>query len=407
MFWETLDSTEPDRAAPPGSALTAGKAPLIIDRMQGALVTRRRWLGAAVLGAPMIGRAAEPLPIGQSITLQDGANAHGTAVLAGVKLVIDADNRAGGVHGRPLQLRTLDDQNRSDLAGANARKLVEDGAFLLFGSVEGGPSGAVAKVAMDSGTPFLGPMAGSPGLRRPVQPMVYPVRAEHLEEFRALIAYGRRTGLRRVALFHSDSATGREHLANVERLASEAAMGFAGGQAFAADIGDAQLDGVVEALARGQADLVLNHGSPGVYERLIRRARAAGSRASFWGVNSGSTPLAAALGPLARSMVFAQVVPSPFARKTALARDYQAAWRAASADAPFGYSSLEGYATARVLVAALRAAGPSATRASLLKALTNFDLDLGGMQVRYRPDDHTGSRFVDLSMVGNEGHFIQ
>ena len=360
--------------------------------------------GACALACPALLQAADAVIVGQSITLQDGKNAHGVAVLAGVKLALDTAARAGGPR---IALRTLDDQNKPELAEANARQLVKDGALLLFGSVEGGPSGAVMKVAVETGTPFIGPMAGSPGLRRPRQPLVFPVRAEHREEFRALIGYGRRTGLKTVALLHADSGTGREHLENVRLLAGEAGMGFGGGQAFKSDVTDAQLDAIAAAFDRAGADLVLNHGSAGVYERLIRRARAAGLRTVYWGVNSGSTALAAALGPLARGMVFAQIVPSPFARKTALAREYQERWRAASPEQPFSYSSLEGYATARLLLAALKAAGASPTRASLLAALENFDLDLGGMSVHYRKGDHSGSRFVDLAMVGSDGRFIQ
>jgi branched-chain amino acid transport system substrate-binding protein len=370
---------------------------------------RRRLLlgGAALIAAPWPVRAADDLVIGQNITLQDGKNVHGVAVLAGIRLLLENLNQAGGVNGRRLALRTLDDGNKADQAELNARQLVRDGAFVLFGSVEGGPSLAVMKVAVETGTPFIGPMAGSPALRRPHQPLVFPVRAEHREEFRALIGYGQRTGLKKVALFHADSATGREHLNNVRLLATELGMGFAGGQPFGSDVADVQLDAAAEAMAAGGADLVLNHGSVGVYERLIKRARAAGSRIAFWGVNSGSPALATALGPLARGMVFAQVVPNPFARKTALTREYHERWRAASAEAPFSYSSLEGFATAKVLVAALKAAGTAPTRASLLKALANFELDLGGMQVQYRPGDHAGSRFVDLAMVGGDGRFIQ
>jgi ABC-type branched-subunit amino acid transport system substrate-binding protein len=106
-------------------------------------------------------------------------------------------------------------------------------------------------------------------------------------------------------------------------------------------------------------------------------------------------------------MVFAQIVPSPFARKTALAREYQTRWRAASTDAAFSFGSLEGYMTAKALVTALQAAGPAPTRASLLKALQQFDVDLGGVHVRYRAGDHEGSRYVDLAMVGGDGRFIQ
>ena len=369
---------------------------------------RRLLLGAtAALGLPTWVRAAEDLVIGQTLTLQGGKNGYGADVLAGVRLQFDAVNRAGGVNGRRLALRTLDDDNQAAQAESNARKLVAEGAFLLFGSIEGGPSTAVMTAAIDTGTPFFGPMAGSPSLRRPHQPLVFPVRAEHREEFRALVAYGARTGLKRVALFHADSDVGRQHLDNVRLLAAEAGIGFGGGLAFKSDIADTQLDSLAAAVADRQVDLVLNHGSPGLYERLIRRARAAGARASFWGVNSGSTPLAAALGPLARNMVFAQIVPSPLARKTALTREYQEHWRAASADAPFSYGSLEGYMTAKALVAALRAAGTPPTRAGLLRALQDFDVDLGGVHVVYRGREHTGSRFVDLAMVGSDGRFIQ
>lgn len=372
------------------------------------LPTRRQLVqAAAALWLPTAARAADELLIGQSITLQSGKNAYGSDVLAGVRLMFDAVNREGGVNGRRLALRTLDDDNRAEQAEANARRLVAEGALLLFGSIEGGPSGAVMKAAIDTGTPFFGPMAGSPGLRRPFQPLVFPVRAEHRDEFRALIQYAVGTGLRRVALFHADSDTGRQHLENLRLLAEEARMGFGGGAAFKGDVTDAQLDAVAKALADRQVDLVLNHGSPGVYERLIRRARAGGHRTAYWGVNSGSSPMAAALGPLARGMVFAQIVPSPFARKTALTREYQARWRAASADAPFSYGSLEGYMTAKALVAALRAAGPAPTRTSLLRGLKDFEADLGGVLVRYRGTEHDGSRFVDLAMVGSDGRFIQ
>lgn len=364
-------------------------------------------VAAAALATPGGSWAADDLLIGQSITLQGGKNLYGSDVLAGVRVLLDAVNRAGGVNGRRLTLRTLDDDNRADQAEANARQLAAEGAFLLFGSIEGGPSTAVMKAAIDTGTPFFGPMAGSPGLRRPFQPLVFPVRAEHRDEFRALIGYGARTGLKRVALFHADSDTGRQHLENVRLLAAEAGVGFAGGAAFKSDFTDTQLGDLANSLAGRQADLVLNHGSPGIYERLIRQARAAGHRLQFWGVNSGSSPLATALGPLARGMVFAQIVPSPFARKTALTREYQARWRAAFADAPFSYGSLEGYMTAKALVAALRAAGPAPTRASLLTALQDFETDLGGVPLRYRGQEHDGSRFVDLSMVGRDGRFIQ
>jgi len=45
------------------------------------------------------------------------------------------------------------------------------------------------------------------------------------------------------------------------------------------------------------------------------------------GVNSGSSQIVKGLGPLAKGMVFAQVVPSPWARRLEIAREYQDAAR--------------------------------------------------------------------------------
>lgn len=345
--------------------------------------------------------------IGQNITLQGGKNVYGAEIQAGVQTLLQEVNRAGGVFGRRVVLRTLDDENQGAKAEANAKQLVDSGVFILFGSIEGGPSTAVMKVAADRQIPFFGPMAGSPELRRPHQPQVFPVRAEHREEFRALIAHASSIGLRRVGFFHADSGTGQLHLENVKRAAAEVNAEVVLAAPFKSDITDAQLDTLVEALAKQKVDVMINHGSPSTYEKLIRKAKASGVRTQFFAVNSGSTGLARSLGDLSHGMVFAQVVPNPFARKTALAREYQDAYRKAFPDRDFSYGSLEGYLTAKALVGALRLAGAQPTRASFVRGLKGVSMDLGGMKISYEENDHVGSTFVDLSIVTRTGSFLQ
>jgi ABC-type branched-subunit amino acid transport system substrate-binding protein len=67
---------------------------------------------------------------------------------------------------------------------------------------------------------------------------------------------------------------------------------------------------------------------------------------------------------------------------------------------------LEGYAAAKVLVEGLRRAGPNPTRAKLLAALETIrKFDIGGLEVSYGPDDHSGLDFADLSIIGSDGKF--
>lgn len=347
------------------------------------------------------------LLIGQNISLEGGKNAYGTAVQNGVATYLQSVNAQGGVHGRQIVLKTLDDNNQASLAEANARTLVEkDKVFILFGTIEGGPSNAVMKAVADLKVPFFGPMAGSPTLRRPHQPLVFPVRAEHRDEFRALLAYTQSTGGKRVGFMRSDTEVGRQHLENVKLLCQELGMELALDLPFKSDATDAQLSAMATRIGASTLNVVLNHGNASVYERLIRQTRAQGVKTTFSAVNSGSTQLAQHLGELAHGMLFSQVVPSPWERKTAITREYQDAFTRHKPGVDFSYGSLEGYLTAKTLVAALQLAGPNPTRESFVQGLYKAgSLDLNGLRASYQPGDHAGLKLVDLVIYTREGKF--
>lgn len=384
--------------------MSARNSPRLCRRAILALVAALSTQAAVHAAEP--GVSAGEIVIGQNITLQGGKNRYGVAALDGIKLHLDAVNAAGGVHGRKIVLRTADDDNKAPAAETNARKLIADGAFILFASQEGGPSTAVAKVAEELRVPFFGPMAGSPNLRRPHSPMVFPVRAEHRDEFRALMEWGQRTGLKSVGFFHSDSDVGRAHLENVKIAAAELGMSVTLALPFKGDISDLMLDEMAGQISTAQPDMMLNHGSAGVYGKLIARARKTRIKTTFMAVNSGSTQLAAELGPLAHGMVFSQVVPSPWERKHAISREYQEAMSKSRPGVALSYGGLEGYLTAKALVMALQAIGKDLTRTTFVNALERLNVDLGGMTVRYSAKSHDGSRFVDLSMFSRDDRFI-
>jgi hypothetical protein len=69
---------------------------------------------------------------------------------------------------------------------------------------------------------------------------------------------------------------------------------------------------------------------------------------------------------------------------------------------------LEGFAGAKVLVEALRRAGPNPTRQKIEAALEGMKkFDIGGMEVSYSPEHHTGVEFADLSIISGDGRFIR
>ena len=116
----------------------------------------------------------------------------------------------------------------------------------------------------------------------------------------------------------------------------------------------------------------------------------------------GTKPLAKALGADADGVIISQVMPPPTANKFPIIVEYQKALKAAGIT-DFSYTSLEGYIAAKVLVEALRLGG-YASRDALIKSLESLsNLDIGGFNVSFGPDDHNASAFVELTVLNKNG----
>jgi ABC-type branched-subunit amino acid transport system substrate-binding protein len=134
----------------------------------------------------------------------------------------------------------------------------------------------------------------------------------------------------------------------------------------------------------------------------------AGSGAQFHNVSFvGSQALADALGPEGRGVAISQVVPFPWSPTTRIVREYQAVLHAAGVK-DYNFSSLEGFIVAKVFTEGLRRAGRDLTRERLITALEGMaNVDLGDFVVRFGPNNHNGSKFVDLTMISRGGKFVK
>ncbi len=132
----------------------------------------------------------------------------------------------------------------------------------------------------------------------------------------------------------------------------------------------------------------------------------AGSISQFFNVSFvGSKALAEALGTEGRGVMISQVVPYPWSPMAPIVKEYLEFAKRGNVDV--NYSSLEGFIAAKVLVEGLRRTGKDPTREKFIAAMESIsNLEIGGFQVRFSPENHNGSQYVDLSMIGREGKFI-
>jgi ABC-type branched-subunit amino acid transport system substrate-binding protein len=367
----------------------------------------KRAAAFAAAALPLVAAAADDarILVGQSVALTGGLAEHGRAVTAGAKLYLDAVNASGGIAGRRIALVTLDDGGDAKRAAENTRLLIDrDAVVTMFAGIEGGPCVASLKEAAARAVPLIGCMAGSPELREPFNRYSFPVRAPHFDEFAKLLDVAKMYGFHRVAFVHSDSDTGRRHLANVQRLAAARALDVTAIVMKA----DATPQALAAAIRAANVQAAFNHGSYSTYSAVIRAARAGGTDMLFMAVNSGAAQMARDLGADAKGLIFTQVVPFPWSPSLPVVREYQQALARASPATEPSFSGLEGYISAKVLVAGLRAAGRDTNRERLVRQLETLGtIDLGGIVVSYGPGAHAGSTFVDSVIVARDGHFAR
>lgn len=374
---------------------------------------RRQILSAAVgmgtslgagLWAPASRAQGNNIVLGQSAAFSGPASELGEQFKRGALLYFDRLNARGGIGGRSIELASLDDGYEPDRCAANTKKLIERGVFALFGYIGTPTSLAALPLATAAKTPFIAPFTGAEALRAPFNRYAFHVRASYFDETAAIVKQITSVGIQRVGVFYQNDSYGKAGLEGVVRALKPlklepAALGTVERNTVAVD------EAVKTILAANPGAIVMISAYKSC-AAFIRAARKAGFGGNFYNVSFvGTQALAKELGADARGVVVSQVMPFPFSANTTVAGDYLAAGKAAEGDkfSP-NYSSIEGYVAARVVTEALRRPGATASAEALIGALESLrDLNLGGFFVDFGPQKHTGSRFVDLTILTAEG----
>ena len=365
-------------------------------------MNRSIFLAAALLLSPMVTTFAQEIVLGQSVALTGPAQELGKEMQLGAKTYFDAVNAAGGVRGKKIVLRTLDDGYEPPRAEANTKKFVEDGDVLaLFGYVGTPTSAASIPVASKAKMPFFGAFTGAELLRTPINRYVFNVRASYFDETEAIVRQMTQGGVTKIAVFHQNDSYGQAGLAGVERALTKRQLQVVAKATVERNSTD--VAAAVATMLAAKPEVIIMVSAYGSCSEFIKQVKAKELPTRFVNVSFvGTKPLAAALGAAADGVMISQVMPPPTANKFPVVVEYQKALKAAGVT-DFSYTSLEGYIAAKVMVEALRRGG-DASREALIKALESMrNVDVGGFNVSFGPDNHNASTFVELTVLNKKG----
>ena len=344
--------------------------------------------------------------LGQAAVLSGPAAQLGIQMRNGIKAYFDHVNEKGGVHGRRLELVSEDDFYEASRAPAASRKLIEEHkVFALLGYV-GTPTGVVhLPVVTQAKVPLVGMFTGAEALRVPFNRYVFHVRASYYDETEAIVEQVASTGGKNIAVFYQDDAYGQAGLKGVEIAMAKRKMKIAA--LGTVERNTIKVENAVKSIHAAKPDAVVMISAYTSCAEFIRQMKRAGSAATFYNVSFvGSKALADALGKEGTGVAISQVVPFPWGKAVPVVKEYQElAKKAGFTD--YNFSAIEGFLVAKVMVEGLRRTGRDLTREKFIDTMEKLDVDLGGFYVTYSPKSHTGSKFVDLTIIGREGKFLR
>jgi branched-chain amino acid transport system substrate-binding protein len=346
--------------------------------------------------------------IGQSVSLSGPTGSLGQEMHAGAVAYFSHVNKQGGVNGRAIVLKTLDDAYEVDKTVANVKALIDkDGVFALFGLRGTAHTNAAAKIFTPAQVPLFATFSGAQSLRDPFNRYIFHVRASYADETDATFKQLSELKLNRIGVFYQNDGYGKEGKAAAEEAVKKYQLTISALGTVEPNSSD--VVSAVTTIARIQPQAVVMYASYKASAEFVRGMRKAQLYPQYMNLSIvGATALAKELSNDARGIGVSQVVPYPWNIGIPIVKEYQKVMKEQTGKSDYSFLTLESYLAARILVDGLRRAGPDLTREKLIAALeTMHDVSFGGFRVDYSRTNHAASRFVELTVIGKDGTILR
>lgn len=393
--------------------------------------------GLGLLGLASRAPAAEDIILGMSAALSGPSRGLGIELWRGAQAYFDGLNERGGIEGRRVSIRLLDDAYDPERAIENTEVLLQDEDVVALFSFVGTPTTTrslplVRLYDLEHRRqallffPFTG---AQPPRHEPYGSYVFNLRASYRRETAGLVENFVRVGRKKIGIFYQADAYGRSGWDGVRRAAEKYGAELVGEATYLRgdDLED-DFSRQVDILRKAGADAVVAIGSYAACAGFIRDARDQGWDVPIANVSFvGSENLLVLLLQLSESagkdytgnLVNSQVVPYYEQGDLEAVQEYREAMRRfdprpapALVDddyepVPVGPASFEGFLNAKLMAEILRRADDPTDPGDLRGAAHSVrTVDLGiGVPVSFSSDDHEGIETVYFTTV-EDGRFV-
>ena len=356
--------------------------------------------------AACLAQGKDPIVVGQTLIASGPVAGFSKEPGLGIQAMLASVNKGGGIRGRQVVLRQLDDANSAEKAEGNVHALVKQGAVAILMPIGTLPAAGAMKAADELKIAVVGPYTGAAQVYVSGS-AVFPLRISFVDEATRIVNHMGLIGQTRIAAIRNDNPGAKVPIDAARKALQSRGSDLLGEFVLSQDGSDAAAK--AKQLAALNPQGVIMSASNVVAANFIKAYRATGVSSQFYSTSFlNGNQLHTDLADAAAGVVIMQVVPSPRAT-IRLAADYRAAMEAIGAGQHLSHGSFEGYIAARTLVDALRKVTTTPVKAADVQhALQSMNgHDLGGLSISFRDQAHGALNYGELSMIGRQGFFIR
>jgi branched-chain amino acid transport system substrate-binding protein len=349
--------------------------------------------------------ANESIVLGQTAALTGQQGAHGAAIRDGALAFFRTTNQRGGLQKRRIELITLDDQGKPELARENAERLAADPRVLAFFGITSRTAVEISiPIAQRTGMAVVGSATGASAIHETPLKGVLNTRSGYRTELMQAVKLLKAIGFRDFAFVYMEDDRTKSNLALMQAAADSNGVRLVGATSLRRDSND--VASALSDIEKMRPQIVVGVAAPKQYALLIRAARSSKSAVLFGSSSFAGETLASELGADGRGTIISQIAPLPQnnRQQSRLMLEFKRDFKDAFPGRTPSIAAVEGYIAARTFVDLIKQSRTKITRQSIVTSVEDFSaLDLEGYRVARDPQRRTGSDYVELTIIGRDG----
>lgn len=383
---------------------------LLRRRMLLAVLTLSVATGLASRTDKAYADSKNPIMVGIITTLTGAGAVSGVPTENGIMLAIKQANRAGGINGRPIEVKVYDDEQNGATAATLAQRLIDvDNVKVIVGTPYTGTAVAVVRAASAKKIPVIVPIAQSPEVLQVSPTWAFRTSPNNVADIEGIIKFVKSKGWKKIGILYDTQAYGLSGKKILEDLVPKAGLQIAGEEAMTMNASDVTAQATK--LKDSHPDVVIPWLSVGSdTARLVIDARAIGWTVPIVSGRSVTFDVFVNMvGKAAEGGVYSM---ANLDRNLQKSREFMDLYKKEYGDLKTIDYAAASYDAGRVLVEALKRAGAGvddpakirdAIEAVKLMAVTGPE----GSEISFSKDNHEGSNGNALvPLIFKDGHFV-